>query len=121
MPDEVESQELEETTPRRPESLRDAIVAQLEEQSRLEKAIESRLDREDALLKSIKRRDDEIAKLKARLASSVRTAETRLEQLKVAKKQYRNLSGSKLGRVQRAWWRMRSGKKKPHTDEAKER
>ena len=115
------SEQVEMEQEARPQSLEEALVTHLQEMRELEELLFRQYEREEALLVSIKRRDDEIAKLKARLTSTARTAATRLEQLKATKKQYRNLSGSKLGRVQRAWWRMRSGKKKPHTDEAKER
>lgn len=92
----------------RPSSLTDAIVRSLEEQRLLEDSLRQRYERELALIKSIERRDDEIEKNLAQLAKCRQALKQATKRLEVLEGRYQALSSSKLGSLQRRWWRFRA-------------
>ncbi len=92
----------------RPTTLVEAIARNLEEQRLTEEALRQRYERELGLIKSIKRRDDEIEKSLAQLAKCRQDLKQATKRLEVLEGRYQALSSSKLGSLQRRWWRFRA-------------
>lgn len=114
-----------------PTSLREAVAQQMFEIDALERDLIKRYEREEELLKMLTRRDAEIKKLKAtneEIRSQRKQANGRAERAErdreqtrrearkqtdraaAVDKRYQALASSKLGAMQRRWWKLRSGK-----------
>ncbi|GAA1709138.1 phosphoribosylaminoimidazole-succinocarboxamide synthase [Propioniferax innocua] len=89
----------------RPDDLRGGIVRALRQQAAVETELREAYDREERLLREIEQHDDELSQYVWQLQTSLAERDRQLTDLR---RRYDNLASSKMGRIQRAWWNLRS-------------